>query len=503
MKLGDTQDIQNRTPIIDAMLEFRKRLKDGFVNLCGLGHKFAHTVDSSLRDFWGSQALDSDYYPRLCLDCIETPRSHIKESLELTRELYKTKWTFFSPSGTSPLNTVMICSTISNGDKILVARHSHKSVFWGIYIAGAIPVYLETPIDDKRKILLNTTYEAVEDALNKNPDIKAVHLSSPTMYGFHIDLPKIEKLVHSRNIALLVDEAWGSLMPFCDKYPKSAIEIGADLVIQSNHKDGPAVVGSGLLHVCTDRIPIKRVQMNLNRVLSTSPSAWVLSSHDAARKLFAQNGYEICMKAMENASYARKEVNQIPGFYVPGNDMIGRPGVFAYSPNRVVVFVEEQLGLTGWEMLDILNAKYNIGVMGPALHYFVPSNTYSNSKEDWAKFINALKEISKDNYSPTKKRQWVPMKFPRLPQVKLPIREAYDNKKTKLVPIDESLNKVIASLVCAYPPGMAMIMEGEIMTQEILDFIKSYIEAEKTGQIKCGQTLAGLEDNNTKIPIFE
>jgi len=495
--------MQERTPIIDAMKAFGRRLQQGFVNFCGLGHKTAGAVDPSFTDLWGTQAVNNDYYPRTYMDSLENPRADIKESMELASKLYKTKQTFFSPSGTSPLNTVMICSVVGTGDKILVARHSHKSVFWAIYVAGAIPIYLDTQIDEKRHLLMNTTVQQIEEAFEKHPDIKAVHVTSPTMYGFHVDLPKIEKLVHSKGIPFLVDEAWGSLMPFCDKYPKSAIEIGADLVIQSNHKDGPGVVMSGMLHVVTERIPVKRVHNLLNRVLTTSPSFWILSSQDAARKYMAKNGYEIAMKAMENASFAREEINAIHGFYVPGDDMVGLPGCFAFSPNRVIVFVEETLGLTGWEILDLLNTKYNIGVMSPSLNLFIPFNTYSSTKEDWTTLIKALKEISEGNYSPTKKRIWTGGKFPRLPPAKLTRRQALETRKEKVVPLDQSLNKVIGSFVCAYPPGMAIVMEGEVMTAEHLNFIKSYIEAEKTGKLRCGQTLCGLQEGNTKITILE
>jgi len=496
-------EAQKQAPILDAIERFSNKLeKEKFVNISSPGHVNSKGVDPQLIKIWGNQAIDCDFYPRAYLDSLENPVAEIKTALDLARQLYKTKGTFFSTSGTSPLVAAMIAAAVSDGEKILLPRHAHKSALSGLFLSGAIPVYMQPPQYEERRILLNNTPEQVEEALAKHPDIKAVMIMSPTAYGIHADIEKIAKIVHSKGKIFIVDEAWGSLMPFCNKFPKSAIYAGADMCTHSNHKDAAAFVSSGLLHVCTDRINPMVVKRLLTRLLTTSPSFWQLSSQDACRRFLAFNGEKIALKTAESAVKIREMINKIPGFYCLGEELTKLNGCFAYSPNKIVICIDH-LGLTGWEIHEMLLKRFNISTAFPSLAYFVPFNTYTLEMESWETFVNALTQISKEYYNPNKKDKWGIVRYPPLPPIAMTQRQVQSSKNFKLVPLNESLGKIIGQAVYAYPPGMPIIADGEIMTPEVLKFINEYMDAEKRGLMKSSNTLLGLEDGNTKIYVID
>jgi len=496
-------EAQKQAPVLDAMENFAKMLeKDGYVNLFSMGHVSSKEIDPQLIRIWGSQAIDRDYYPRNFLDSLENPVGEIKKALELAKKLYKTKETFFSSSGTSPMVTAMIASAVSEGEKILLPRHAHKSVLSGLLLSGAIPVYMQPPQFEERRILLNNTAEQVEEALEKHPDIKTVMIMSPTAYGIHADIERIAKLVHSKGKIFIVDEAWGSLMPFCNKYPKSAIYAGADMCTHSNHKDAHAFVSSGLLHVCTDRINPVIVRRILTRLLTTSPSFWQVSSQDACRRFLALKGEEIALRVADNATKIRAMINKIPGFYCPSDDLTKRYGCHAYSPNKIVVCIDH-LGLTGWEIHEMLLKRFKIGVGYPSLAYFVPFNTYTIPMKSWEALAAALTQISKEFYDPNRKDKFGIVRYPPLPPMAMTQRQVQAAKNLRMIPLNESLGKIIGQAVYAYPPGMPIIADGEIMTPEVLKFINEYLDAEKKGLMKSSNTLLGLEDGNTKVYVID
>jgi arginine decarboxylase len=200
-------------------------------------------------------------------------------------------------------------------------------------------------------------------------------------------------------------------MPFHDRYPRSGLEAGADIMVHSNHKDACAAIGSGLLHICSDRIDISRVKRQMGGLLSTSPSHWILSSQDACRRHLAYEGYNIAGRAAEMADLAKREISKIPGFSVLDSKYCSLPGCHAISPNRVTVFMDN-LGITGWELIDMLVKQYGLYTMYPSFSNFMAGGSYANTTEEWEKLFVALKEISKKHYSEKHKNNQELIKFP-------------------------------------------------------------------------------------------
>ena len=93
------------------------------------------------------------------------------------------------------------------GDKILVARHCHKSIYHAIYMNGLVPRYVYPEFDISMHMNGEISKEDVAKALAAEPDIKAVVIVSPNYDGVVSDVKGIAEVAHSYRIPLIVDEA--------------------------------------------------------------------------------------------------------------------------------------------------------------------------------------------------------------------------------------------------------------------------------------------------------
>ena len=158
--------------------------------------------------------------------------------------------------------------------------------------------------------------------------LKAVLIINPTYYGVATDLKSIADIVHGYDIPLIVDEAHGPHLGFNDKLPASAMSCGADICSQSTHKIIGALTQCSLLHVRSKYVTPQRVQQMLSLLQTTSPSYILMASLDCSRRQIALNGRTLMEKTIELCSYARTEINAIPGFYCFGEEVLGTEGAF-------------------------------------------------------------------------------------------------------------------------------------------------------------------------------
>lgn len=342
----------------------------------------------------------------------------------------------------------MVMSVVNDGDKIIIPRNVHKSITSCIILSGAIPVYMQPELDKKVGIAHGVTPETVEATLKSNPDAKAVLIINPTYYGVATNIKKIAEIVHSYNIPLIVDEAHGPHLGFNSKLPMSAIEAGADICSQSTHKIIGAMTQCSLLHVCTNRIDVHKVQQILSLLQTTSPSYVLMASLDCARRQIALHGEELLDKAIELANYARKEINKIEGFYCFGDEILGRPGCYAMDPTKITITCRD-LGITGYDLEMILADKYHIQMELADLYNVLAVGSFGDTRESIDALINALKEISSD-YLGKGNRKADFIDFPDIPeQVQIP-REAFTSIKTPVL-LKDSVGYISGEFLMAYP----------------------------------------------------
>lgn len=462
---------QTKTPIFDSLMEYVNR---GTIPFHVPGHKKGDGMDEKFKNFVGTNILSIDVTVFKLVDSLHHPTGPIKEAMQLAADAYGSDMAFISVQGTSGAIQAMILSVVGDGDKIIVPRNVHKSVTAGIILSGAKPVFMQPEIDKNIGIAHGVTPETVKKTLEENPDAKAVLIINPTYYGVAADIKTIAEIVHSYDIPLIVDEAHGPHLSFNDRLPTSALDAGADMCAQSTHKIIGSMTQTSFLQVKSGRIDINWVQQIMNLLQTTSPSYPLMASLDVARMQIATKGKELLDKAIDLAEYARDGINKIPGLYCFGKEILGQPGVFALDPTKITITCKG-LGLTGYELDQILADEYHIQFELSDLYNALAVGSFGDSKEKMDILLKALREIS-DRYYGTRPIISSCLEAPEVPERALSPREAFNAEKID-VPLKDSASMISGEFLLAYPPGIPIICPGEIVTQEVIDYVQALKDA--------------------------
>lgn len=476
---------QNETPLFDALKEYVSR---DTIPFHVPGHKKGQGVDEQFKEFIGLNPFKIDVTVFKLVDSLHHPTGPIKKAQELASDAYGSKATFFSIHGTSGAIQAMIMSVVSDGDKIIIPRNVHKSITAGIILSGAVPVYMQPEFDKKLGIAHGVTPETVKRTLEENPDAKTVLIINPTYYGVATDIKEIVKIVHSYDIPLIVDEAHGPHLGFNEKLPISAIEAGADICAQSTHKIIGALTQGSLLHVNSSRVDMHRVKQMLNLLQTTSPSYILLASLDTSRRQIALHGKELLDFTIDLSTYARDEINKIPGFYCFGEEVLQMHGAFAFDPTKLTISCRG-LGITGYELDMILSNDYHIQMELSDFYNVLAVGSFGDTKENIDALISALKSIS-DEHHENRPALSDFLDIPSIPaQIQIP-REAFNSHKTS-VSLENSIGSISGEFLMAYPPGIPLLCPGEQITEEIVNYVA---QLKKTGLY-----VQGTEDPNVEF----
>lgn len=462
---------QNETPLFTKLVEHAKRDP---VQFHIPGHKKGSGMAPEFREFMGENALAIDLINIAPMDDLHHPHGMIRQAQELAAEAFGADYTFFSVQGTSGAIMTMVMSVVGPGDKILVPRNIHKSVMAAIILSGAEPIFMTPDLDEELGIAHGVSVETVATMLSHHPDVKAVLLINPTYYGVACDLKRIVELVHERNLPVIVDEAHGAHLPFHDRLPLSAMQAGADMAATSVHKLGGSLTQSSILNVRAGRVDPSHVQSILSMLHTTSTSYLLLASLDVARKHLYMHGRELLDKAIRLAEQARRQINEIPGLYCFGEEILCSSSRFALDPTKLTISVKE-LGITGNQVEEILRQDFNIEVELSDLYNILCIVSLGDTEENIAVLVRALRNIA-ERYAGQRGERSVHVKIPAAPLLAMSPREAF-YAPTEVVPFDEAVGRTFAEMVMVYPPGIPILLPGEIVTQENVDYIREHMKA--------------------------
>ena len=266
----------------------------------------------------------------------------------------------FSPTGPPRATTRCAWPWPSPAATSLVQRNSHASIVDGLVLSGGLASFVAPEYDDELGMAHGVTPEALEQALQRSPDISAAFIVSPTYYGMAADIRGCAEVAHAAGVALVVDCAWGSHFGFHPTLPESPLRQGADAVLASTHKIVGSLTQSAMLHVAEDGlIDADEVARCVRLVRSTSPNSLLLASLDSARRQLAAHGEALLDRTIAASARAREAIEAIPGIAVVGEAMVGRPGIAGWDPLRIVIDVRGT-GVTGYELAAELRAAYDI-----------------------------------------------------------------------------------------------------------------------------------------------
>lgn len=448
---------QNHTPLLDAL---KACITHAHAPFYTPGHKRGVGISQPLADLLGKKVFRADLTELADLDNLFAPQGVILAAQDLAAEAFGAAQTWFLVNGSTCGIEAAILATCGTGDKIIMPRNVHSSVISGLILSGAIPIFVNPEYDSVLDIAHSITPEAVQVALQKHPDAKAVLVVYPTYYGVCGNLEAIAHITHQYHIPLLVDEAHGAHFAFHPDLPLSALAAGADLTVQSTHKVLGAMTQASMLHIQGERIDIDRVNKALQLVQSTSPSYILLASLDAARQQMALQGKALMSRTLELAEIARSKISEIPGLTV-----LNLPNL---DPTRLTVTVSG-LGFTGFAAETILDEKLGVTAELASWQHltFIISlgNTLSDIEQLVQGFIS-LAQMKPDDHPPIQQRLMV---WDNLGNVSP--REAFF-AANEILPLSETCDRICAEILCPYPPGIPVLMPGEIITPQALQYLQ-------------------------------
>ncbi|HHW98136.1 MAG TPA: aminotransferase class I/II-fold pyridoxal phosphate-dependent enzyme [Firmicutes bacterium] len=460
---------QRRMPIVEALLEYQRQQT---ISFHVPGHKHGAGLPNLTR-LWGKTIFGHDLTIMPDMDSIYKPHGVIAEAQRLAADAFKAEHAFFMVNGTTSAIQGMLMAALDPGDKVIVPRNVHKSIVSGLILSGAEPIYVQPPVDDYLGVVRGMTADIVRQALRQYPETKAIFTINTTYYGMSPELEAICEIAHEHGIPVLVDEAHGAHLAFHPLLPPAGMEVGADAVASSTHKLAGSLTQSSMLLTRGPHMDPLEVKSTLNLTQTTSPSYLLLASLDAARQHMFFHGEELLTEAMNLANWARHEINwNIPGLYVYGNDMVGMPGCPAYDPTKLVISVRA-LGVSGFEVERILRQGFHIQVDLSDLYNVLAVVTIGDTKETVRALVEALRQIA-SRFKPRDVRE-EKIELPPIPSLAYLPREAYYSE-TRKIPLVQAAGRIVAEMLMAYPPGIPLIAPGEILTQDIIDYVLSIKE---------------------------
>ena len=463
--LCDMFNANAKTPLIDAMQNYKKNPMTGFHIP---GHNRGAGVHPKLIDLIGKDALALDCTDEFDnLGTLHPATGAIKQAQELAAATYGAKRTFFITSGSTSANLALAFALTSPFDEVLIGRNCHRSVLTGLIISGAKVNWVIPKKLNDWSIFGNIEAQAIEEKLKNNRNIKLVWITNPTYEGVVSDIKKISEVCKKYKAALIVDEAHGSLWNYNQKLPTTALELGADAVVHSLHKTGGAMTQASMLHLSKNsKFEEEKVIHALKLLHTTSPSLLLLASLDAARaNLSSSSGQKMLNCAIENAMYFRKEAKKIENLSVLENNV---------EIDITKIFIKMK-GLSGLQLEYILEHDYKIEVESASDAGLLILSNIGNTRAEFEYLIKCLKEISQKKY----KFEHENIKIMPLidPEIVMNLREAYFAPK-ELIDKFDAIGRISSQVVALCPPGISILLPGEIIKKEHLPYLFSYDKIE-------------------------
>ncbi|MBO8159958.1 aminotransferase class I/II-fold pyridoxal phosphate-dependent enzyme [Thermosyntropha sp.] len=465
-----------KTPICSALLDYDREK-------CLRLHMPGHAGGLGF-DFPGFKEIGrfdvTEVFP---FDNLQMPSGIIEESRHLLAQAFGAYESFFLVNGaTSGIHTLFL-SMINPGEKVLVPRNAHKSFFGGMVISGCEPVYIPCQVSEDFGLALSVSADDVALLLRENPNIKAIFLTSPTYYGTVLDIKAVAAETRMLNVPLIVDEAHGGHFSFHEEYPASALSCGADAAVNGLHKTLPVFNQGACLHIGEALKDKSRIFSSYTLLTTTSPSYPILASIEWARAFMEERGHGLMEQALVLSHEYKFKINQIKGLKC-GNKFLRAKGVAGYDPLKVVVFCDG-LNIDGYELAQILRNEFQIQVEMSEPGLILAMMSLFHTRDDWEYFYQSLVCIAQKYYG--EKKQSEPLVFMPFPEVILTPREAFFAKK-KRIRLEESRGLISAEMIAAYPPGIPCLLPGELISDEVYDYM-CYLKM-------TGAKIIGPEDGN-------
>jgi arginine decarboxylase len=481
---------RSRTPFYDALKNYVWMAKDQW-------HTPGHSSGESLRgspwvndfyEFMGEHVFDADLSVSVpMLDSLMEPKGVIGEAQAMAAKAFGARRTFFATNGTSTANKVIFQTLLAPGEKLLLDRNCHKSVHHGVVLSGAHPIYLDSALNRKYGLYGPVPKKLLLSSIKKHPDAQALILTSCTYDGLRYDLAPIVEAAHAKGIKVIIDEAWYGFARFHPQFRPTALEAGADYATQSTHKVLSAFSQASMIHVNDPGFREHLFRENFNMHTSTSPQYGLIASLDVGRKQAVMEGYKLLSRTLELAQEVRNLINSTRVFRVLElEDLLPeavRHDGIKLDPTKVTIDISG-CGYTVEDLQKALFERFNIQVEKSTFNTLTLLLTIGTTRSKVSRLYDALMRIARERRAPHRLVQ--SPEIPPFTTLRYLPRDAY-YCGGELVPVfdeRERVNPRLAGRVAAdqivpYPPGIPVLVPGQLITKKIVDYLGGLLHSHK------------------------
>lgn len=444
----------------------------------------------------------------------------LKDAMDEAAAVYGADRSWYLVNGSTCGILSAVFAVTENGGRILTARNCHKAVYHAIYLNRLRAEYLYPEeivefginggirAEDVRKALEKDAMRCAGksgDMRGKRTKIQAVLITSPTYEGVVSDIRAIADVAHEYGIPLIVDEAHGAHLEYADRchsFPKSALECGADIVIQSLHKTLPCFTQTAILHIKGDRVDQDRVARYLSMFQTSSPSYLFMAGIQRCIRYMDSTGRDGMIRYEERLKWFMEQMKGLQVLEVLTRDICGKyRAVAGWDPSKIVVSTMRAKDFHGEELAEMLRKNYHLEMEMTAPEYVIAMTSVLDTDEGFERLTKALLEIDEELLKAEEKRrktvsetgdqkentvreraeknckasETLQSRILR-PNETMSICEAMD-ANTGRTALQNTVGKVSAEFIYLYPPGIPIIAPGEVFTREIVEMIEAYKKA--------------------------
>ncbi len=463
------------------------------------GHKRREITDGipgGFPDPYGIDITEIDGF-----DNLHHAEGILKDAMDEAAAIYGTDRSWYLVNGSTCGILSAVFATTENGGKILTARNCHKAVYHAICLNRLEAEYLYPEeitefginggirAEDVRKALEKDAMHCAGnsgDVRGKITKIQAVLITSPTYEGVVSDIRAIADVAHEYGIPLIVDEAHGAHLEYadqCHSFPKSALEYGADIVIQSLHKTLPCFTQTAILHVKGKLVDQDRISRYLSMFQTSSPSYLFMAGMERCIRYMDGDGRNEMIRYEKRLERFMERMEGLQVLEVLDREICGKYRTVAgWDPSKIVVSTMRAEDFHGEELAETLRRKYHLEMEMTAPEYVIAMTSLMDTEEGFERLGTALLEIDGALRRRTEsgRKEKAASETPEGLESKLshPVRrmlicEAMD-ADTERTAFQDTVGKVSAEFVYLYPPGIPIIAPGEVFTDAIVEKIMAY-----------------------------
>ena len=461
-------------PMLEALADYHATGRYGFTPP---GHRQGRGADPRTIAAIGQDAFRSDLLATAGLDDRKSSHGYLSRAEQLMADAVGAEQAFFSTCGSSlSVKAAMLAVAGGHGD-LLLSRDAHKSVVAGLVFSGVQPQWIRPRYDERLHVAHPPSPRQVQEAWQEHPDAAGALIVSPTPYGTCADIKTIADICHRRGKPLIVDEAWGAHLPFHEDLPTWAMDAGADVCVVSVHKMGTGFEQGSVFHRQGDLVDPDQLSACADMLMmTTSPNVMVYAALDGWRRQMVEDGHALLDAALSLAGRVRAEIGTLPGLRVLREEFLGAQASHDLDPLHVVIDVSG-LDTSGYDAADWLREHQHLD-MGLSDHRRIEATlSVADDEQTATRLISALRSLTEHAADLPRAK---PVELPsadglELEPVMLPRDAFFAAKET--VPADEAVGLICAEQITPYPPGIPVIIPGERITGELLDYLRSGLAA--------------------------